>query len=248
MQVRRPATNVTHLVFHFRSCIQRMSNIKVVVAVHCHAVLNFGWRAAILSVSFCSPTPPSVPTGSFQPSPNEWKFHFVKHGANRPMSIQRSGGGCWHHTAGREQAHVHTAVWRCLLTPHCGPRTGPCPYSGLAVAADTTLRAGRKPMSIQRSGGVCWHHTAGREEAHVHTAVWRCLLTPYCWPLFSYPDRNNLSSIVWLQPSLFNDDKHIRKFPVMHSPTDEHWVQVFPFWILSVGRYTVVTLLLVDIR
>ena len=187
MQVRRPATNVTHLVFHFRSCIQRTSNIKVVVAVHCHAVLNFGWRAAILSVSFCSPTPPSVPTGSFQPSPNEWKFHFVKHGASRSMSIQRSGG-------------------------------------------------------------VCWHHTAGREEAHVHTAVWRCLLTSYCGPLFSYPDRNNLSSIVWLQPSLFNDDKHIRKFPVMHSPTDEHWVQVFPFWILSVGRYTVVTLLLVDIR
>jgi hypothetical protein len=86
MQVRRPATNVTNFFFHFRICIPRTSHIKVFFSIYCHAVLNFDWRAALLPVSFCSPTPPSVSTGSFQPSPNEWEFHYVKHGASTTYS------------------------------------------------------------------------------------------------------------------------------------------------------------------
>jgi hypothetical protein len=101
MQVRRPATNVTNFFFHFRICIPRTSHIKVFFSAYCHAALNFGWRAALPSVSFCSPTPPSVRTGSFQPSPNEFKLHYIKHGATRPMSIQECRGVGWHHTTGR---------------------------------------------------------------------------------------------------------------------------------------------------
>jgi hypothetical protein len=99
--IQRPATNVTNLFFHFRICMPRTSHIKVFFSVYCHAVLDFSWRAALPSVSFCSPTPPSVPTGSFQPSPNEFKRHYIKHGATRPMSIQECRGVGWHHTTGR---------------------------------------------------------------------------------------------------------------------------------------------------
>lgn len=96
MQFRQPATNVTNRFFHFRICIPHTSHIKVFVAVYCHAVLNFGWTAALLSVSFCFPTPPSVTTGSFHPSPNERKLHYVKHAATRPTSIQQSRSVYWH--------------------------------------------------------------------------------------------------------------------------------------------------------
>jgi hypothetical protein len=208
MQVRRPATNVTNLFLHFRICIPRTSHIKVFVSVYCHAALNFGWRAALSSVSFCSPTSPSVPTGSFQPSPNEFKFHYVKHEAIRPTSIQQSRGVCWHRAADR-------------------------PYNSLAVSAATMLRT--------------VHTTVSRcllpPRPYI---VSRCLLTPCCWPLSSYTDRSNLSSL--------SSDCNILHSTMVHVLWSflyciRHliyvlWVQIFPFWILSVGRYKEVTLLL----
>jgi hypothetical protein len=103
MQVRRPATKITNLFFHFQMCIPHTSHIKVFAAVYCCTVLHFGWRAALTSVSavlyYCSPNPRSVPTDSLQASQSDGNFIM--------LSTERAG-------------QVHPAVSQFPLTSYYG--------------------------------------------------------------------------------------------------------------------------------